>query len=172
MVFICFKLCYFCLRHEDCQKYFRKFVSYYNIYRKAMKTILVQLFLFMSLMSFAQKGDVTIIKDSRIDALVAKEGAIEPPAIAPQMDGFRIQLFFDSERSAINDARATFIAKYPRIDTYTTYNAPNFFLRVGDFRTRLEAEKVKEELSDLFPTSFIVAEKINIPRLEKEKRDQ
>lgn len=137
-----------------------------------MKTILVQLFLFMGLMTFAQKGDVTVIKDSRIDALVAKEGATEPPAIGPQIDGFRIQLFFDSERTAINDARGTFIAKYPRIDTYTTYNAPNFFLRVGDFRTRLEAEKVKAEMSDLFPTSFIVQEKINLPRLEKDKRDQ
>ena len=36
----------------------------------------------------------------------------------------------------------------------------------------IEAEKVKEELSDLFPTSFIVAEKINLPRLEREKKDQ
>jgi hypothetical protein len=137
-----------------------------------MKTILASAFFFLSSFSFAQSGDVTIIKDSRIDGLISKEGEVEPPAINPQINGFRIQLFFDSERSAINDARGTFISKYPRIDTYTTYNAPNFFLRVGDFRTRLEAEKVKDELSDLFPTSFIVKEKINLPRLEKEKRDQ
>ena len=162
---------YFYLRHEDCRKYFRKFVLHY-INRSEMKTILASAFFFFTSLSFAQSGDVTIIKDSRIDGLVAKEGAIAPPAIIPQIDGFRIQLFFDSERSAINDARGTFISKYPRIDTYTTYIAPNFFLRVGDFRTRLEAEKVKDELNDYFPTSFIVMEKINLPRLEKEKRDQ
>lgn len=137
-----------------------------------MKTILAGVLFFVTSLSFAQSGDVTIIKDSRIDGLVAREGAIEPPAINPQIEGFRIQLFFDSERSAINDARGTFISKYPRIDTYTTYNAPNFFLRVGDFRTRLEAEKVMEDLKELFPTSFIVQEKINLPRLEKDKRDQ
>lgn len=136
-----------------------------------MKTIVTSIFLFLGLASYAQAGNVTIVKDSRIDHLVAKQGKIIPPAINPQIDGFRIQLFFDSERSAINDARGTFIAKYPRVDTYTTYNAPNFFLRVGDFRSRLEAEKVKEELSDLFPTSFIVAEKINLPRLEREKKE-
>jgi hypothetical protein len=136
-----------------------------------MKTILASTCFFLSSLSFAQTGDVTIIKDNRIDGLVAKEGEIVSPAINPQIDGFRIQLFFDSERSAINDARGTFIAKYPRIDTYTTYSAPNFFLRVGDFRTRLEAEKVMEDLKDLFPTSFIVLEKINLPRLEKDKRD-
>ena len=136
-----------------------------------MKIILASVSFLLASLSFAQNGDVTIIKDNRIDALVAKEGEIVSPAINPQIDGFRIQLFFDSERSAINDARGTFIAKYPRIDTYTTYSAPNFFLRVGDFRTRLEAEKVMEDLKDLFPTSFIVLEKINLPRLEKDKRD-
>lgn len=122
--------------------------------------------------AFAQSGNVTIIKDSRLDGLVGREGAIVPPAINPQIDGYRIQLFFDSEREAINEARAKFIAKYPRIDTYTTYMAPNFFLRIGDFRTRMEAEKVKEELNTLFPTSFIVTEKINLPRLEKEKKEK
>jgi len=137
-----------------------------------MKTILASVCILISSLSFSQSGDIKIIKDSRIDGLVAKEGEIKPPAINPQIDGFRIQLFFDSERSAINDARGTFIAKYPRIDTYTTYSAPNFFLRVGDFRTRLEAEKVKEELNGYFPTSFIVMEKINLPRLEKDKRDK
>ena len=137
-----------------------------------MKTIIASVFFFLVSASFAQTGKVTIIKDGRIDGLVAREGAVVSPAVNTQIDGFRIQLFFDSERNAINDARGTFIAKYPRIDTYTTYSAPNFFLRVGDFRSRLEAEKVKEELSGLFPTSFIVMEKINLPRLEKDKRDQ
>ncbi len=137
-----------------------------------MKLIIANVFFFLATASFAQSGKVTVVKDSRINGLVAKEGAIVPPAINPQIDGYRIQLFFDSERGAINDARGTFISKYPRIDTYTTYNAPNFFLRVGDFRSRLEAEKVKDELSGLFPTSFIVMEKINLPRLEREKRDQ
>ena len=137
-----------------------------------MKTIIASVFLVVASWSFAQSGNVTIIKDSRIDGLVGREGAIIPPAINPQIDGFRIQLFFDSERDAINDARARFISKFPRIDTYTTYNAPNFFLRVGDFRTRMEAEKVKEELNDLFPTSFIVEEKVNLPRLERKKKDQ
>lgn len=122
--------------------------------------------------AIAQTGGITITKDSRLDGLVGREGAIIPPAINPQIDGYRIQLFFDSEREAINEARAQFIAKYPRIDTYTTYMAPNFFLRIGDFRTRAEAEKVKEEINALFPTSFIVTEKINLPRLEREKKEK
>lgn len=121
--------------------------------------------------SISQTGDVKITKDSRIDLLIEKQGTVVPPAINPQIEGYRIQLFFDSERNALNDARARFFAQYPRIDTYTTYNAPNFFLRAGDFRTRLEAEKIKSEIEEQFPTSFIVKEKINLPRLEKDGRD-
>ncbi len=136
-----------------------------------MKYFLLLLgFVFVS-SSFAQQGKVTITKDPGVDALVVRQGEIEPPALNPQIEGYRIQLFFDSEKDALNDARARFFAQYPRIDTYTTYNAPNFFLRAGDFRTRLEAEKIKAEIEGQFPTSFIVKEKINLPRLEKDRKD-
>jgi hypothetical protein len=117
---------------------------------------------------FGQEGNIEIIKDSRIDALVEKQSEVIPPAINPQIDGFRIQLFFDSDKSQINSAKAKFMSYYKTIDTYVTYNAPNFFLKVGDFRTRLEAEKIKAEIEAEFPTSFIVKEKINLPRLEKD----
>lgn len=133
-----------------------------------MKLIVVFLFTCVSYGVFGQTGEVEITKDSRLDALVAKQGAIKSPAINPQIEGYRIQLFFDSDRSELNDARARFFSRYPKIDTYTTYNAPNFFLRAGDFRTRLEAEKVKSEIENQFPTSFIVKETINLPRLDKE----
>ena len=117
--------------------------------------------------SFAQEG-IKVIKDSRIDALVEKQGRVVPPAIKPQIDGFRIQLFFDSDKTAVNDARSRFVSKFPTVDTYIEFNAPNFVLKVGDFRTRMEAEKVKVEVEADYPTSFIVQEKIYLPRLERD----
>jgi len=119
--------------------------------------------------SFSQEGQVTIIKDSRIDALVNAQSQVIPPDIKPQIDGYRIQLFFDSDKSKLNASRSSFISRFPEIDTYTVYNAPNFFLKAGDFRTRLEAEKIKSEIEAEFPTSFIVKEKIFLPRLKDEQ---
>ena len=58
--------------------------------------------------AYAQDGNVEIIKDNRIDALVAKQSAVVPPAVRPQIDGYRIQLFFDSDRGMINDAKGRF----------------------------------------------------------------
>ena len=121
--------------------------------------------------AFSQKGDVQVIKDNRINVLVEKQSEVIPPDIKPQIDGFRVQIFFDSDKSIINGARSKVIAQFPKTDTYITYSAPNFFLKAGDFRTRLEAEKYKAEIEAEFPTSFVVAEKIYLPRLERDEEN-
>jgi HSP90 family molecular chaperone len=124
-----------------------------------------------SIVLHAQEGDVKVIKDNRIDALVAKQSEVIPPAINVEIDGYRVQVLFDSDKSTITSARAKLIAQFPKVDTYVEFNAPNFILKLGDFRTRLEAEKIKAEIENDFPTSFVIKEKINIPRLEKEFKD-
>ena len=122
--------------------------------------------IFFSIISFSQENQIEIIKDYRIDALVIKQGEIIPPASVPQIIGYRIQLFFDTEKKAVDDARAKFISMYPKVDTYVTYTAPNYFLKVGNFRTHLEAEKVKTSVDKEFPTNYIIKELINLPRID------
>ena len=116
--------------------------------------------------SYSQNNEIEIIKDNRIDVLVKKQGEIIPPATVPQIIGYRIQLFFDTEKKAVDDARAKFISMYPKVDTYVIYTAPNYFLKVGNFRTHLEAEKVKISVDRDFPTNYIVKELINLPRID------
>ncbi|MDH4474598.1 MAG: hypothetical protein QE487_18485 [Fluviicola sp.] len=127
--------------------------------------MLIGLFLCISSTGFSQ-GHVEVIKDSRIDALVRNESAIVAPATAPQIMGYRLQLFFDTNKSAVDDARSRFIALFPKVDTYVEFTAPHYFLKVGDFRTHLEAEKVKATCEKGFPTSFVVKEKVNLPRID------
>jgi hypothetical protein len=115
-----------------------------------------------------QEGEVTIIKDVRIDALVKKQGTPTPPASTPQIAGYRVQLFFDSDKQLVDEARSKFISQFPKVDTYILFTAPNFVLKVGDFRTMLEAERVRESLLREFPTSFVVKELINLPRIDQE----
>ena len=112
------------------------------------------------------QGHVDIVKDSRIDALVRSQSTIVPPATMPQITGYRLQLFFDSNKSAVDDARSRFISMFPKVDTYVEFTAPHYFLKVGDFRTQLEAEKVKAACDKQFPTSFVVKEQVNLPRID------
>ena len=132
-----------------------------------MKKFLYVISIFtISSCSIAQKSEIEVVKDNRIDELVKKQGAIIPPATVPQITGYRIQLFFDLDKKAVDDARAKFVSMYPKIDTYIVFNAPNYFLKVGNFRTHLEAEKIKVSVDRDFPTNYIIKELINLPRID------
>ncbi len=131
-----------------------------------MKYLLAFYIVSVSFIDLAQNGNTETIKDSRIDFLVKKQGAAIPPATVPQITGYRIQLFFDTDKKAIEDARTKFITKFPKIDTYVIFNAPNYFLKVGNFRTQMEAEKVKKAIDSDFPTNYVVKELINLPRID------
>lgn len=133
-----------------------------------IKNLIIGLICISSSAVSAQQGDVQVVKDSRVNALVAKQSKITPPEVKPHIEGYRVQLYFDSDRENINNARSRFISQFPKIDTYVEFKTPNFFLKVGDFRTRLEAEKVKAAIEMEFPTSFTIKEDVFLPRLEKE----
>lgn len=127
---------------------------------------------------FAQsRGVVTIIKDPMIDSLIAKrialnnrpvaEGSAKPGAVVSQM-GYRVQVFYGSDRREVFSQQAKFKSLYPTLNTYITYKEPNYYLRTGDFRTRLEAQRLMNDLRSEFPTLFIFREKINAPNLDYE----
>jgi len=111
-------------------------------------------------------GKIEIKIDSRIVQLIDKKGEVIPPATEPQISGYRIQLFFDTEKKHVDQARTKFITMFPTIETTISYKAPNYFLKVGNFRTFLEAEKIKGSLDKDFPTNYILKELINLPSLD------
>jgi len=119
------------------------------------------------LISISSFGQVTVNKDSRIDGLVKMQGTPVAPETTVQIMGYRVQLAFDSEKSTVDNARSKFSSLYPKVDTYVEFKAPHYFLKVGDFRTLLEAEEIKANTGSLFPTANIVKEKINLPRIDQ-----
>lgn len=129
-------------------------------------------------MLFAQeRGKVEVVKDPKVDSLIQdylvdkKTGTppnAQPGDMAPvTADGYRVQIYMGAQRQAAYDAQAKFQQRFPDERTYISYREPNFKVRVGDFRTRLEAEKMVHELKPWFSGLFIVSEKIN-PKLNTE----
>jgi hypothetical protein len=131
------------------------------------KTASLILVCLLSLGARAQKGNVEVVKDPRLDLLVKKQGSAILPSTAVEIDGYRLQLFFDTDRKEVDKARSKFISSQPSVDTYIIYNAPNYILKVGDFRQYHQAEKLKDASAQEFPTSFVIKEKINLPKLEE-----
>ena len=144
---------------------------------KIMNKIYLLLICIVSLQtaSAQTKGVLIEVKDPLIDSLIAKRidlniqkpSASNPsaPAIFNGM-GYRVQVFYGSDRKEVFNQQSKFRALYPKIMSYITYREPNYRLKVGDFRTKPEAQALLNELRANFPTLFIFKEKINAPDLE------
>lgn len=110
-------------------------------------------------------GSVEISKDPRIDKIdefvKADAGTVE----GVKMDGYRILIFFDQDKTVTQQQKAHFMSLYPEHKAYIDYLAPNYRVRVGNFRTKLEAEALKSELIGIFPTAIVIEDKIQLPEL-------
>jgi hypothetical protein len=81
-----------------------------------------------------------------------------------QPSGFRVQLTGESgqgSQARANEVKARFISNYPNVDAYLVWEAPNFKIRVGDFRTKFEAAMFWKQIQAEFPNSYVVEDKIN-----------
>lgn len=113
------------------------------------------------------RGTLNVNHDDRLDELVRRHMIINREKEG--MQGYRIRIFSRSGQAArpnATEARAVFFNKYPEIETYLVYDAPNFKVYVGDFRTRSEALKMQRMISRDYPYSFIVSDRINFPPLD------
>ncbi len=130
------------------------------------KLICIITFISPSLTLLAQNGSVTIHKEMRLEQRIADYGIVNPQNTSAQIDGYRVQVTFEQSKEAIETAKAKLAKYFPDMETYTIYKAPNFFLKAGDFRTYNDAEKVKSKIEAEFPTSNVIREKINLPKID------
>ena len=119
------------------------------------------------------RGTVQVDKDPKVDSLIGNYlvnggKADNGGAASTSSNGYRIQIFSGSNRKAAYSAQSKFQTKFPETHTYLSYRDPNFKVKVGDFRSRLEAEKMIEEMKPAFGGLFIISEKINLPKLDTE----
>lgn len=82
------------------------------------------------------------------------------------MSGFRIQIYFGSERMKAQELKSQFNNDYPLIPAYLIYQQPNFKVRVGDFKSRLEAVGFLRKIENDFTTTFIVPDEVKLPEIE------
>jgi hypothetical protein len=82
------------------------------------------------------------------------------------IDGFRVQIFMELGNDALKHAdsvRETFTKKYPEVPVYLVFGQPYYRLRVGDYRTRLEAENMYQRLRKTYKNAFVTADRIELP---------
>lgn len=106
---------------------------------------------------------VEIISDPVLDSIITATAEVNKENAYIQ--GYRIQIHFGSERKSALDAKTKFLQLFPETEAYLIYQQPYFKVRVGDYRTRYEAQATYKKLISEFEKMFIVPDRINLPKL-------
>ncbi|MFM7015312.1 MAG: SPOR domain-containing protein [Bacteroidota bacterium] len=133
-----------------------------NLLRKT--NLLFVIFIGLSGFLNAQNQNISPSNEELITDLVERHKKVG--LLKQTTPGYRIQLYFGSERSKANEIKTDFSNNFSNTPSYLLYQQPNFKVRVGDFKTRMEAFAFLESLKEFYSTSFIVPDDIKLPKRE------
>ncbi len=88
--------------------------------------------------------------------------------------GFRVQIYSGNDRSKAAKMKIDFQRRFPNVHTYMTYVTPRFKVKVGDYRSRAEAQEMYNKLSTLYNPCMIVPDMVVFRHINthKEKDDR
>lgn len=103
------------------------------------------------------QGLVTVHTSEKLDQF--NQERIENPV---DIQGYRIQVYHGNLKIA-KEERAKFLADSDEFPCYLVSLSPNFAVRVGDFRSELEAHKYLADIRENYPKAYVVPDKIEPP---------
>jgi len=115
-------------------------------------------------------GNVHYFQSSAIVSIMNKKIIVNETH--PKVSGYRIQVFSVSgvnSKDKINKEKAEYMLNNKSAIIYIVYQSPYFKLRIGDYRSKLQAYFYLQEIIKDYPFAFIVKDEVNIPNVLKEE---
>ncbi|WP_298532692.1 SPOR domain-containing protein [uncultured Algibacter sp.] len=119
-------------------------------FRTAIFTVIC--FSLVSTSIAAQEGQVTINQDKSISTLL--ELKKEMNKNENDSDRYKIQIY-SGGRTQAKDAQNDFSKLFTDWKPTMQFEAPNFKIWAGNFRTRIEADRALKRIKKEFPSAFI-----------------
>ena len=107
--------------------------------------------LFLFCIVFSTSAQSQNNSNDQIKALIAKKRAYNKK----YGFGYRIQLYYGRETEA-REIETKFKAAYPEVFSKLTYEQPYWKVQVGNYRTKLEADKAMRSFSKEFSSLIII----------------
>lgn len=127
------------------------------------------LFILPGIASLAQPGSLIVNQDQRVEQLVHNHIKLNEKMLG--IPGYRVQVFFASGNDSKDRAYAVkseVMKSISDLSVHILFEAPYYKVRVGDFRTRLDAERELQHIRLAFPGAFIVEDTIELPPIHNE----
>lgn len=115
--------------------------------------ILCLLVFFSSEMAVAQSGTLTVHQDAKITQLLELKKSLEKEN--KLSDGFTIQLYYGNLSKA-NSVLGNYRNRYGSWPASIEYETPNYKVWVGNFTSRIEADRALLEIKRNFSSAFIL----------------
>lgn len=123
------------------------------------------------------KGQVRVFEDNAVKSVLGRAMAAPRTVYSKgdeqyvKMRGFKIQAFAgNNQRTSKNEAsyKQRIISEaFPDQETVILFDSPFWRLRVGNFKTRDEANQVMKEMKESFPSfgkeMYVVVDEVKIP---------
>ena len=120
-----------------------------------MKALAYITFTVLSLsFTFAQKGQVNIEQDEKIEQLLATytEGA-------GGSDYYTIQVGFVSSDAKAQHLKSLANIDFPELSSRVDFKSPTYRVKVGRFKSKLEAERKFNEVRKKYPQAMLLKQK-------------
>jgi len=104
----------------------------------------------------AQQGSVSVNQDKKIAALLDLRKDMN--LNEKDSDRYKIQIYSGSRVTAEN-YRADFNSKFDEWNSAIEFETPNYKIWVGNFRTKIEADRAFKEIKQKFPNALLLKPK-------------
>lgn len=116
-------------------------------------TFALSFLLFLTQKSLAQDSKVTVNQDSKFEQLLNEKRKINSSITVN--DRFKIQIYngdTESSKKILTD----FKRENKSLDATIVFSTPSYKVWVGNFKTRIEAEKNLQLLKKKYPNAFLI----------------
>lgn len=114
----------------------------------------------MHMTTNAQIGkSVHVKRDPRVDKLVEKQIEINHLSAQGRIvieQGYRLLVINTNKRDQAMEVRSVLLKEYPDHKTYMSYQAPNFKVHFGNFKTYRDADKIRMEMARFISTTILI----------------
>jgi len=111
------------------------------------------------LLSQENEGDLRVESSASVKELIAQKIAYNKEQNS--YPGYKIQIYYGSEKECY-EIKDEFTSLFPDIPTSIIFSTPQWKLQVGEYRSRLEADKSIQSIKKEYPSAIVLSTEIEL----------